>query len=97
VGGQFNIVMKSPNQDHHHTGTYQVVEPPSKLVFTWTAKDDQPTLVTVEISPHAQGSELVLTHERFQKADVAKRYEGGWGTIAEKLGAFLGKRTAKTA
>ena len=96
VGGAFHILMKG-QQEHHHTGTYQVVEPPSKLVFTWTSEDDQPTLVTVEISPHAQGSELVLTHERFQKADVAKRYEGGWGTIVEKLAGYLGKRTAKTA
>ncbi len=70
---------------------------PENTSSRWTSEDDQPTLVTVEISPHAQGSELVLTHERFLSADVAKRYEGGWGTIVEKLAGYLGRRTAKTA
>ena len=71
---------------------YQVVDPPSKLVFTWTREEDEaPTLVTVEIFAHGDESELVLTHERFHDADVMKRYEGGWGTIAEKFAAYLGK------
>lgn len=34
VGGSFRIVMKSKEREHVHIGTYQVVEPASKLVFT---------------------------------------------------------------
>jgi uncharacterized protein YndB with AHSA1/START domain len=89
VGGTFRIVMKSKTAEHVHTGTYQVVEPPAKLVFTWTASNHTPTLVTLEFLDRGEESELVLTHERFTAGDVAKRYEGGWGTIAEKFAAYL--------
>jgi uncharacterized protein YndB with AHSA1/START domain len=35
VGGSFRLIMKGKDEDHVHIGIYQVVEPPSKLVFTW--------------------------------------------------------------
>jgi uncharacterized protein YndB with AHSA1/START domain len=98
VGGSYRIVMKVKGRDHVHTGVYQVVEPPSKLVFTWSAAETpgEVTLVTVEFFPHGNESELVLTHERFPRADVVKRYENGWGTIAEKFAAYLSRRGPKT-
>jgi len=94
VGGSFRIVMKAKDRDHVHVGTYQVVEPPSKLVFSWTTADvpGAMTQVTVEFLPHGEESELVITHERFPKSDVAQRYEGGWGTIADKFAAYLSRR-----
>jgi uncharacterized protein YndB with AHSA1/START domain len=94
VGGSFRLVMKSKDKEHVHIGTYQVVEPPSKLVFTWAGGEnpDDVTLVTVEFFPHGDESELVLTHECFPKADLAQRYESGWGTIAEKFAAYLSRR-----
>src|SRR2546430_16989026 len=95
VGGSYRIVMKSKTRDDVHTGVCQVVEPPSKLVFTWTREEDEvPTLVTVEFLPHGDETELVLTHERFLDEDVMKRYQGGWATIAEKFAAYLEKTTA---
>jgi uncharacterized protein YndB with AHSA1/START domain len=98
VGGSYRIVMKSKTRDYVHTGVYQVVEPPSKLVFTWTREEDEvPTLVTVEFVALGDESELVLTHERFQDTEVMKRYQGGWGQIAEKLASYLAKRMSTTA
>jgi uncharacterized protein YndB with AHSA1/START domain len=98
VGGSYRIVMKSKTRDYVHTGVYQVVEPPSKLVFTWTREeDDAPTLVTVEFVAHGDESELVLTHERFHDAEVMKRYQGGWGQIAEKFAAYLAKQISSSA
>jgi uncharacterized protein YndB with AHSA1/START domain len=87
VGGSYRILMKGKGQDYDHTGVYRVVEPPSKLVFTWISKgtDDQTTLVTVEIFQRGDQSELVLTHERFPTPEQAKRHQGGWGQIAAKL------------
>jgi uncharacterized protein YndB with AHSA1/START domain len=98
VGGSYRLVMRSPDKDHVHIGTYQVVDPPSKLVFTWAGADNPAdvTLVTVEFFAHGDESELVLTHERFSKPDVAERYEKGWGMIAEKFAAYLSRHTAKS-
>jgi uncharacterized protein YndB with AHSA1/START domain len=89
--------MKGESQDYDHTGEYQVVEPPSKLAFTWTSKgtDYQTTLVTVEIFALGEQSELVLTHERFSTPEQAKRHEGGWGQIAEKLAAYFAQAGRK--
>ncbi len=93
VGGSYRIVMKGKERDHVHTGLYQVVEPNAKLVFTWTEEGNEATtLVTVEFLEYGNESELVLTHERFTKPDVAKRYENGWGTIAQKLSGYLAQR-----
>ena len=93
VGGAFRIVMKSQNAEHVHTGVYQIVEPPAKLAFTWIASNHPPTRVTVEFLDLGveNESEIVITHEDFTIPDVAKRYQGGWSTIAEKLAAYLAK------
>ncbi len=94
VGGSFRIMMKASDKDHVHIGTYQTVDPPSKLVFTWSGADNPSamTLVTVEFFPHGGESELVITHDRFMNPDLAQRYESGWGTIAEKFAAYLSRR-----
>lgn len=86
---------------HDHSGEYQVIVPPSKLVFTWTTKGatTQPTLITIELFERGTHTELVLRHERFAAGEEASRYEGGWGTIAEKLAGYLAKsgRSQKAA
>ena len=94
VGGSFRIVMKAPDKEHIHVGTYQVVERPSRLVFTWSAEDNPSamTLVTVEFFACGDESELVITHDKFVKGDVAKRYESGWGSIAEKFAQYLSQK-----
>jgi uncharacterized protein YndB with AHSA1/START domain len=101
VGGSYRIVMKSQARQYEHTGEYLVVEPPSKLVFTWISKstDNQPTIVTVELFARGDQCELVLTHERFAKADEVRHHRGGWGQIVDKLAGYLqqeaGSHTAR--
>jgi uncharacterized protein YndB with AHSA1/START domain len=87
VGGSYRILMKGGKEDYDHIGTYQIVDPPSKLAFTWISQgtDNQPTLVTLEFLDHGKESELVLTHERFASEDMMKRHQGGWTQIVEKL------------
>src|SRR5215471_10161304 len=91
VGGSFHITMRSKERVHEHVGTYRIVEPPAKLSFTWSGVDNpnEITLVTVEFLDQGDACELRITHERFTKADIAKRYQMGWGTIATKFASFL--------
>ena len=97
VGGSFRIVMKSKDRVHEHIGTYQVVDPPTKLAFTWSGIENpgEITLVTVEFLARGEQSELVITHEGFTRSDLAERYEMGWGTIAKKFAASLSERSKK--
>ena len=98
VGGAFRIMMRSKDKVHEHVGTYQVVDPPAKLVFTWSGLENpnEITLVTVEFIAHGEESELVITHEGFTKGDAAQRYEMGWGTIAGKFAEYLAKNRTPT-
>lgn len=99
VGGSFRIAMRSKDQVHEHVGTYQIVEPHAKLSFTWSGGNTgrEITLVTVEFIAHGAESELIITHEQFTKADVAQRYEMGWGTIARKFAEYLASDREKTS
>ncbi len=95
VGGKFRILMKGPKQDYDHTGEFQVVDPPSKLAFTWISAgtDHQTTLVTVELIERGSNEcELVLTHERFPRPDAVANHTRGWSEIVDHLADFL--RTA---
>jgi len=91
VGGAFRITMRSKERVHEHVGIYRIVERPAKLSFTWSGVDtpNDITLVTVEFIDQGDACELVITHERFTKADIAQRYEMGWGTIATKFASYL--------
>ncbi|HET9309326.1 MAG TPA: SRPBCC domain-containing protein [Candidatus Sulfotelmatobacter sp.] len=91
VGGAFRIVMRGKERVHEHVGTYEVVDPPAKLRFTWAGLETpkEITRVTVEFVARGQESELIITHEGFSKGKEAERYEMGWGTIAHKFAGYL--------
>lgn len=96
VGGSLRVVMKSAKEDCEHTGEYQVIEPPSKLAFTWISKntDFKTTLVTIELFERKGGTELILTHERFPTADRVRQHKGGWSQIADRLAEYFQKGAA---
>jgi len=98
VDGSFRIIMRAKDRVHEHTGTYQIVDPPAKLAFTWSGLENpaEITLVTVEFLADGDETDLIITHERFTKADVAQRYEMGWGTIAKKFAAHLANNKKPT-
>ena len=92
VGGSVRIIMHSPRGEYENTGEFTVIERPSKLAFTWTAKSigPHPSLVTVEfLKITATETELVLTHERIPQSDVRAEYQSGWGQIADRLEQFF--------
>jgi uncharacterized protein YndB with AHSA1/START domain len=92
VGGAFRIVMKSPDHESDHTGIYRVIDPPSKLSFTWSSKatDRTETLVTVELFDRRGQTELILMHERLPNAEAVEKHKG-WLQIADKLADHLEK------
>lgn len=91
VGGSYRIVMKDQTRSIEHTGEYRVIQPPSKLVFTWISRgtESQPTLVTVEFLERGDQCELVLTHERLPSPEAQRLHEVGWNQIVDKLAGHL--------
>ena len=92
VGGKFQLVMRGENRDIVHVGEYREIHPPKRLVFTWksAATLQQETLVTVELSPKGEQTELVLVHELFPNEHSAAQHKNGWQSIVEKLNTHLG-------
>ena len=90
VGGRFDFVMQGEDP-HPHAGVFREIDRPRKLVFTWSssATNGQDTLVTVEIKPLGEGSELTLTHEGFADEAMAALHNGGWTACFEKLVPFV--------
>jgi uncharacterized protein YndB with AHSA1/START domain len=94
-GGGYRVVMQSPDgRSMAITGTYFDVEPPRRLVFTWRWESGVPdtveSVVTVELSPLGDQTELVLTHAGFPDAATAAPYGDGWEAALPKLAALFG-------
>ena len=76
VGGTWEIVDHRNGKDYRAIGEYKVVEPPTKLVFTFKMPQfsDLEDDITVEIQPLGTGSEMIFTQ------DINVIHEEGWTT-----------------
>ena len=90
VGGRFRIVMKGPGREIEHTGEYRELDPPRRLAFTWRSEytGPLPSLVTVDLRPVGDGTEMTLTHAQLP-ADQVEPHRGGWGAIVQQLEEYL--------
>jgi len=91
VGGAFEIVMHTDAEQLLHRGTYQQIERPRRLVFTWIspATEQRESLVSVELHARGNATEVVVTHERLPERETASHVQG-WtdalALLARKLG-----------
>ena len=75
-------------------GLYSVIQPPSKLVFSWVIEppDEHAGIqseVTVAITPNGTGSELLIRHEKFGRTDAIERHAAGWRGAVDQLTQLL--------
>jgi uncharacterized protein YndB with AHSA1/START domain len=78
-------------------GVYRKIEAPRLLVFSWLIEPPDvhagiESQVTVSITPSSKGSELLILHERFGRADANERHAQGWAGALEQLQQLLTKR-----
>jgi uncharacterized protein YndB with AHSA1/START domain len=87
VGGGFEIVMHTANGAVPHTGTYQEISRPRRLVFTWNSPyaGKHGSLVTVDFNAKGRATEIVITHERLPSEEMVKAHSGGWTSILERI------------
>jgi uncharacterized protein YndB with AHSA1/START domain len=86
-GGAFSLIMSSAESSREVSGTYVQIDRPRKLVFTWTGPltNNVDTLVTVELTPRGDETDLVLTHERLPTSAIHEGHTKGWGNILDHL------------
>jgi len=75
-------------------GVYRWIEQPSKIVFSWIIEppDEHAGIVsevTVTITPHGSGSELLIRHERLAQIDAVERHAGGWRGALDQLSKLV--------
>jgi len=92
-GGAFSLVMSSEESSREVSGAYVQVDRPRRLVFTWIGPltNHVNTLVTVELNPRGDETELVLTHERLPTSAIRDGHTKGWGSILDHLADAVSK------
>lgn len=91
VGGAYRVDMKLPDGNEAVLyGTYREIDPPRLLAFSlaWEGTPDE-TLVTLELEPHADGTELTVTHEGFKDQEYCDQHEHGWTSSIDRLERLL--------
>jgi uncharacterized protein YndB with AHSA1/START domain len=95
VGGAVRVVMRDPHQEAEYGGggEYTVVEPPTRLAFTWTwdREPEWSTLIEVEFVEETDGRTTVrFTHDGLRDEEALRAHEDGWGKCFDNLERALG-------
>lgn len=93
VGGAFSYKVRRGDTDIDHIGTYLELDPPSCIVFTRSIAghgDDDPSIVSIDVTPTANGCSLRLTHEMDKTwVDFVDRSRAGWERMLGVLATLL--------
>jgi len=94
-GFEFEFVVEHEGTNYHHLCKVTEVVAPKKLAYTWRYKGEPgDSLVTFELFPDGNKTNLRLTHEGLESfpktpAYARKNFEMGWTSIATELEQFL--------
>ncbi len=93
-GGRWRICMISPEGvEHWASGRYREILDDYRLKFTWAWETDgvrgHETLVTIELTPCPDGTELTLTHQVFESLDSRDAHGEGWSSCFDSLADSL--------
>ena len=86
----YRIAMQTPDGEVFHiSGTFRGVEPPRRLVFTFTYEepdpDDQETLVTLTFDSADPGTRVILDQGPFKTAARLELHRDGWTDTLDRL------------
>jgi uncharacterized protein YndB with AHSA1/START domain len=90
-GGALVITDRRAGDEVEHRGAYVEVDPPRRLVFTFSVPkySSVVTTVTIDIVPAASGCELTLVHEGVLP-EWASQTEQGWRDLLARLEQVVG-------
>ena len=90
-GGALVITDRRAGEDVEHCGAYVEVDPPRRLVFTFSVPkySSVVTTVTIDIVPAGAGCELTLVHEGVLP-EWAAQTEQGWRDLLARLEQVVG-------
>jgi uncharacterized protein YndB with AHSA1/START domain len=95
VGGAYRFAYDVPSGTTMFVnGVYQAIEPPSMIVFSWNVEppDEHGGLrseVTVTLTPHGTGTDLLIRHAQLTLPGARERHLAGWRGALDHLVALL--------
>jgi uncharacterized protein YndB with AHSA1/START domain len=100
-GGDYLLEVRTPDGSRYlNRGTYELIQPPEKLMFSWEWEKFDPagkpisqlrnTRVTVEFFAQGPSTEVVLTHELLPDVGTYESHLRGWIGCLEVLAEYLG-------
>lgn len=89
-GGTLTVIERRNGEDIEHTGTYEKLHRPDRIVFTFKLPkySSEETRVTIDITPDGNGSQVSLLHEGVLP-DYAGKTENGWTKMLNDLAAVV--------
>jgi uncharacterized protein YndB with AHSA1/START domain len=89
VGGAYRIRNGLPDgSELVIAGTFERIEPPSLLVYSWQVRGEPVSRVTVQFLAAAAGTDVIVTHERIADATVKDDHERGWIGCFDRLAVY---------
>ncbi len=91
-GGGYRMVMRMRDgSEVTITGTYLEVNPYSRLRFTWSwdeKDEDLKTEVAISLTPHGEGTHLVLNHSGFRTEEDRAEHNSGWIGVLNRMAQY---------
>ena len=88
VGHEYRIAITHKGGNVHTIlGTYRLIDPPHKLVYTWRWEGGPmaDTLVTVDFAPDGNATKVTITHEQFTNTEDRDKHNEGWNGCLNRL------------
>lgn len=92
LGGTVRVVMRDPTDgtEYGGGGHYREIDPPNRLVFTWTWDDDgRETLIELDFTEVDGVTTVRLTHDNLRDRESVLSHEGGWTTCLDNIEGLL--------
>ena len=90
VGGHYRLIMEMPDFSGKNEGTFSVVEPNARVVYTWEWNGDgEVTTIDVRFEATSDGTRVTLLHTGFTKEESVSNHDGGWDSYLEGFTAHL--------
>jgi uncharacterized protein YndB with AHSA1/START domain len=89
IGGAFRIGNELPDgRVLWIAGTFEQIEPPHRLVYSWQMGEEAASRVTVQFIAAGADTEVIVTHERIRDAATRDDHERGWIGCLDGLAAW---------
>jgi uncharacterized protein YndB with AHSA1/START domain len=88
VGHEYRIaITHSGGNVHTIIGTYRLIDPPRKLVYTWRWENGPAadTLVSVDFTPEGDATRVTITHDQFANTEDRDKHNEGWTGCLNRL------------